>query len=251
MIVAAAERDIERARLRRRRQAGLSFRGDHTAQNGRNLAGKLPIGSSRKLSRRPGLAHDRDALADRHKRQEIVPPDVLGIDFWVTPKIGEALNQIVVNFRSRGTVTYNESLVHKITPAKLRFLRERMIAGKYGEYSLGPKLLCFTVRPMCGSRDKSHIELKSPDRGNVIRRIAVKKLDPYTCMLLAVGSQQIGQESRRERRKDSDLDMPPLGATYGGHILRAVVDLLKCFACSTHKLLSCQRQADAAVVPLK
>ena len=70
-------------------------------------------------------------------------------------------------------------------------------------------------------------------------------------MLLAVGSQQIGQESRRERRKDADLDMPPLGATYGGHILRAAVDLLKCFACSTHKLLSCQRQADAAVVPLK
>jgi len=113
----------------------------------------------------------------------------LGVDFRVSPKIGEALDQIVVDLRSRGAVTYNKSLASKITPAKHRFLGKRVVAGQHCEYSLGPKLFCLAVRPLCGSRNESYIELKSPDRGNMIRRITVKKFDPYTRMFLAIGPQ--------------------------------------------------------------
>ncbi|BEV45835.1 hypothetical protein QU42_05205 [Bradyrhizobium sp. UASWS1016] len=45
--------------------------------------------------------------------------------------------------------------------------------------------------------------------------------------------------------------MPPLRAAYGGHIPSAVLDLLKTLTCATHEMLPRQRQADAAVVPLK
>lgn len=166
-------------------------------------------------------------------------------------KIGEALDQIVVDLRSRGTLTYNKPLAHQITPTKHGLFRKRVVAGQNCEYSLGPKLFCLAVRPLCGSRDESYIELKSPDRSNVIRRLSVKKFDPYTCVFLAVSSQQLRQEPGRERRKDTDLDMPSLRAAYGGHIPSAVIDLLKSFTSSTHKLLSRQRQADATVVPLK
>ncbi len=95
---AAADRDIERARLRRRRQAGLSFRGDHTAQNGRTSSGKLPIDAdSGNLGRRSASLVADEALPDRQQAIGDCPSPRIGCGF-----LGDAQDRRGVGPNGRG-----------------------------------------------------------------------------------------------------------------------------------------------------
>lgn len=95
MIVAPADRDIERARLWSRRDAGLSLCGDHTVQKMAESHQRSSIDGSRKLSRRAGFAHNRQAPPDGNERQKSTPPDRLRMSFRVATEIGQALNKII------------------------------------------------------------------------------------------------------------------------------------------------------------
>jgi hypothetical protein len=77
----------------------------------------------------PRRTHDRQALPNRNERQKIAPPDVLRVDFGMMTKIGQALDQIVMNLGARSPPADNELLTGKIAPIKFLLSAEWMIAG--------------------------------------------------------------------------------------------------------------------------
>ena len=61
----------------------------------------------------------RQALAERHERKKVMPPDTMRQDFRLAAQPGKPLDQVVVNLLSWGCVTDDEALADNIDPIQL------------------------------------------------------------------------------------------------------------------------------------
>lgn len=113
-----------------------------------------------------------------------------------------------------------------------------MALGKHDKNPLRPQMAVIAPRPFRRPRDEGDVELNTPDRGDVLGRIAVDKTQLDRWVTGTESGDQIRQKPGRQRRKNADPDMTVFAATDGADLVARKPDLRKRLATTMHELLA-------------
>lgn len=148
----------------------------------------------------------------RDEGEEIVTPDMLPLNIRMLPEIGEPLSEVVLNLLTRCHVADDEPAAGQVRPGDLIPNAERVASGHGEEHFLEPKRCRLAARALGDPCQKGNIELRSPDRGEVVFGITIHKIDPDAAMPCSKRADQLRQKPGSEGGKDPDPQLTGFAA---------------------------------------
>jgi len=160
------------------------------------------------------------------------------LNVGVVAEVGQALDEVVMDFLAGRALADDEGLTHQILETDFRVAGVRMLRGQDRENALRPQMLALAIRPGREAGQEGDVELMLPHSGDVFGGIPVREEQFHRLVALPECPEKIGQEAGGQRREDTDPDLTILAASDRGHFRPGQPDLGKRLATALDELFA-------------
>lgn len=214
-----------------------------------NLFAQWAVDDAGKARRDSRFAGQREALTHGDEIHEVVSTDTVAFDVGVVPKVSEVLHQVVVDLRTRISLTDDEVSVSQARPRNLAIPRQAVIVWQCYEDALIPKMRQIApVRDRLTSQE-GDIQVMSLDRGDVAGGPAFNQIGADGWVRRSIGSEEIGEKAGCKRREYSDAHGARFAAPKRTKFHSRMTDLSDGLASADEKSLAGLREVHTAMVP--
>lgn len=139
-------------------------------------------------------------------------------------KAGEPADQIIVDLLAGRRFAHDEPLVGKVGPAEFHLTGKGVVFGQCHEDPLGPQRFRIAFGSFFRSGDECNVKVQLPDRGNMLRLVALNEVETDGRMLPFEGFQQVSQKPGPQRGEHADPNPSFVALANGGNALCTVID---------------------------